>query len=142
MLNSTAMNQVTFIAGSTAGTVVIFVNATLNGKTVHSSPVVVTIKALSPSSRGGFLGLPGNLGYILVLTVVLVAVAVLVVAALIYRRSGRNAMARGLTTSERTTPRLPPQSEYKVSPKTPSHPPSGDGASEVLDPNDPLNGLV
>jgi hypothetical protein len=141
-LNSTAANIVTFTAGSTAGTVVLFVNATLNGKTVLSSPVVITIKEVSPSSKTGFLGLPGNLGYILVLTVMLVVAVALSIAVLVSRRSGRDALKHGLTTGERTTPHLPPQSEYKVPPKTPPHPPSGDGGSKVLDPNDPLRGLV
>jgi hypothetical protein len=77
-LNSTTGNTVTFTAGNNDGSVALFVNATLNGKTVQSSPVVIAIKASSLSPKTGFLGLPGNEGYLVIGICLAVAIAVMV----------------------------------------------------------------
>jgi len=79
-LNSTTGSQVVFSAGPKAGTVTLVVAATLNNKTVQSSPVVITIRANAPASKAGFLGLYGNIEYVLIggaATVAAAAVALL-----------------------------------------------------------------
>ncbi len=79
-LSSTAMGSisgtgasVTFTAGSTVGTVRLFVNATLQGWTVPSHPVVITIQAGSPPPSTASPGLSGSIGYVMI-GVLLVAV--------------------------------------------------------------------
>jgi len=49
-LNSSVGNPVKFTARATAGTVMLFVNATLNEKTVQSSPAEITISANPPAT--------------------------------------------------------------------------------------------
>jgi hypothetical protein len=50
-LNSSHGNPVTFTAGSSAGTVTLFVNASLNGKTIQGSPVTITVSgSTSPAN--------------------------------------------------------------------------------------------
>jgi hypothetical protein len=80
-LNTTTGQVVVFTAGNVSGKVGLFVNGTLNGTSLQSAPVIITINATSPSpSPGkGFLGLSGNLGYV----VIGVMVAVVAVAACI-----------------------------------------------------------
>jgi hypothetical protein len=65
-INSSTGNPVTFTAVSTAGALVLFVNATLNGKTVQSPPVDITVTAgasptlssvsVSPQSGSVYIG--------------------------------------------------------------------------------------
>jgi YVTN family beta-propeller protein len=78
--------SVTFTAGNTAGTVTLLVNATLNGKTVQSSPVAITIQASSPSQNTGFLGLSGDLGYVVLGVIVGVIVVAAAAVLLLVRR--------------------------------------------------------
>jgi YVTN family beta-propeller protein len=74
-LNSTTRSVVSFAAGTTAGTVGLFVNVTLNGMTRSAS---TTITITSPEASGtGLFGLPGTQGYYVL---VIVAAAVVVVA--------------------------------------------------------------
>ncbi|MHB8352627.1 MAG: hypothetical protein ACYDFT_08095 [Thermoplasmata archaeon] len=83
-LNSTITASVTFTAGARTGSLTIFVNTTLNGVTKEASSAI-TISTQSSSSGGtkGFLGLPGDEGY-LVIGAILVVVAA--AAALLMRK--------------------------------------------------------
>ena len=71
-----------FTAGSTAGTVGLFVNVTLNGKTLQSLPVIITIT----SSSGGTSGYASWM-WLLILLVIIVALVVIVMVLLMRRRS-------------------------------------------------------
>jgi subtilase family serine protease len=82
-LNSTTAPSVTFTAGGSAGTVDLFVNATLNGVTIMSAPVVITVTASSSSSGIG----SGTVILILVAVIAVVVVAVVLVLVLRRRKS-------------------------------------------------------
>ena len=84
-LNATTGNPVTVTAGSTTGTVTLFVNVTLNGVTKEAS-TTITIQAKSSS---GSLGLQDSGGYILIGVVTVIVVVVAVVAVLVVARSRR-----------------------------------------------------
>jgi hypothetical protein len=78
-LSSNTGTSVTFTAGAQAGTVTVFVNATLNSVTKETS-AVITITTQPPpagSSSNGFLGLPGDEGYLLVGGVIVAAAVVI-----------------------------------------------------------------
>jgi hypothetical protein len=85
--------SVTFTAGSTAGTVTLFVNATLKGKTVQSPPVVITIQASSPPPKTGFLGLSGDLGYVVIGVIVAAIVVAAVIALFLLRKKKKEGEA-------------------------------------------------
>jgi YVTN family beta-propeller protein len=87
-LSPSSGSSVTFTAGVKTGTVTLLVNATLNGKTVESLPVVITIGTNSSPPTTGFLGLSGNLGYIL-LGVAVAIVAVVVAVLLLWLKRMR-----------------------------------------------------
>jgi YVTN family beta-propeller protein len=127
-LSSSSGPSVAFTAGADGGTVTLFVNATLDGKTVQSSPVVITIEKSSPTPTTGFLGLSGNLGYMVVGVVVAVVVAIIVVLLLMRRRNsaksqgqpvhGNSAMYSPNAPSEDTS--SPPPSPGPYPPPPPS----------------------
>lgn len=71
-LNSTSGDQVQLTAGSSSGTVALFLNVTLNGKTVSASPLIVSIKGSQSSS-----------GFPLLLIAAIVAVAAVLAVALL-----------------------------------------------------------
>jgi hypothetical protein len=80
-LSPTSGSTVTFTAGNSAGTVTVFVNATLNGVTVISAPTTFVISAPTTSSSGlgsTYLGV--------VIAIACAAVVVLVVLLLLKRR--------------------------------------------------------
>jgi len=105
-LNSSTGNQVTFTAANTAGAVTLFVNATLGGKTVQSSPVTITISQGSGSTTSS----SGTT----MLVVVLVVVAVVVVVAVLLLMKKRK--PHGSTPAGQEAP-------YVAPPQTPSSPP-------------------
>ena len=101
-LNSTTGSKVVFTAGNTAGTVTLFVNATLNGKTVKSS---VTITITTASSSAPFSS--GTTLLVLVLAVV-VLVAVIVVLLLISKRKKTKAPQSQGPAPVNVPPQQPP----------------------------------
>ncbi len=76
-LSSTTGASVTFTAAQTTGTVTLFVNATLNGVTVQSTPVTITVTSGSSSP----LGFVTSNWLWLVIALVVVAIIVAVVLA-------------------------------------------------------------
>jgi len=82
-LNSTTGNPVTFTAGNVAGTVTLFVNATLNGRTASSRATVTVSKSQTtpPSSNSFFSGTT-----LIVIVLVVVVVAAIAVAAFLMSR--------------------------------------------------------
>jgi len=87
-LNSTTGPLVMFTAGSRTGIVILFVNATLNGRTVQSSPITIDISTAScdcvPSVWSGIV-------FYLVVAAVVAAAAIAVVL-LFARRRKKNAL--------------------------------------------------
>jgi uncharacterized membrane protein len=81
-ISASTGSSVEFTAGNQVGTVTLFMNATLAGKTVTTS-AVITINA-QPSSTT--LGLTGTTFYLLIIVVVAVIVVVLVVVMLHHRK--------------------------------------------------------
>jgi hypothetical protein len=84
-MSSTSGTSITFTAGSKTGTVVLYVNATLNGKMVGSN---TTITIISNSSSGPASIFSGIVLYVIIGAIVVVALAVVV---LIIRARSRNA---------------------------------------------------
>jgi DNA-binding beta-propeller fold protein YncE len=81
-LSSATGASVTFTAGPQAGTVTVFVNATLNSVTKEASAVIAITSqpagsGSSGTSNGGFLGLPGDDGYLLIGGVIVAAAVVI-----------------------------------------------------------------
>jgi YVTN family beta-propeller protein len=87
-LNTTQGSSVTFTAGNVTGNTTLLVSATLNGKTVQAVPLTITVGRSSSSANTGFLGLPGNLGYIVAGAAVVVVIGA-VVALVMLRRGTR-----------------------------------------------------
>jgi YVTN family beta-propeller protein len=81
-ISSPTGSVVNFTAGQTAGTVTLFVNATLNGK---SAMTQVTITVTTSSTTSNILGLSTSAWYIIIAVIVVVVALILVV--LIWRRS-------------------------------------------------------
>lgn len=77
-LNTTSGPSVLFTAGAKPGAVTLYVVATLNGRTVQSTLVPIVIASAPTTQSTGFLGLPGDLGYVAVGGAVAAAVAVVV----------------------------------------------------------------
>ncbi|HTT45762.1 MAG TPA: right-handed parallel beta-helix repeat-containing protein [Thermoplasmata archaeon] len=84
VLNSSSGAQVTFRAGNTSGLATLVVDATLNGRTVSSHAVNITISG-APSAGGG--GLLGESAWVWIGLVVTVVAAAVVVAWRVVRRS-------------------------------------------------------
>lgn len=82
-LNSTTGPTIAFSAGDTLGTVNLTVNATLDGKTVQSSPVTITIVNVVATSGG-------NSSWLTDLYIVVAVVAILIAVAALYVRSKRS----------------------------------------------------
>jgi hypothetical protein len=57
-LNAASGNTVIFYAGDTSGTLGLFVNGTLNGRTVSSSPAIITITNSNPLTIDSFIASP------------------------------------------------------------------------------------
>jgi len=85
-LSSSTESSVTFTAGEAAGTVTIFVNATLNGVTVRSEPTTFVISSSTPASSGA------GIDYLWTVVAIASLVAVsLVVMILLERRRKKDA---------------------------------------------------
>lgn len=109
-LSSKVGSSVSFTAGNSPGTVYLSVGATLDGKTIQSEPVNLTIVAPSSVPPTGFLGLPGNLGYYLVGTVASLVVLGVVVS-ILFRKS------EGPANPEKKEAEGSPGSEHSEVPK-------------------------
>ena len=73
-LKSSTGSQVQVVSGSTAGTVILFLNATLNGKTVQSSPVTITVTGGKSANSSSWLlwAFVGGVVAVVLVTTVLV----------------------------------------------------------------------
>lgn len=111
-LNVSIGNQVRFLAGPEAGLVTLFVNITIDGKTLTGSAnITIVARSTSPTGNGGtFLGLPGDDGYLLLGGALTVAVVVVVVA--VSKRRRRHIPVAATTAY--------PTSAYSVPPPPPS----------------------
>ena len=76
-LNQTTGPSVTFTAGSSAGSVVVSVSASLNGISKDGSTTVTITQVIGPKGPSTFLGFSGNTGYY-ILAAILIALAVAV----------------------------------------------------------------
>jgi len=97
-LNATTGPSANFTASTIAGTLVVFVNVTLNGVTKLSPATPITINSPSPGGGSPFLGLPGYDGYILIGGIVAAAVAVIVILVIRHRQMMSPASPPKLTT--------------------------------------------
>jgi hypothetical protein len=94
-------SSTTFTAGPGAGTDTLFVNATLNGETVESLPVSISILASAVPSPSKFLGLSGDTGYVLLGLIIAVAIADTVLLSWLWKlRSGRPIGSVGTTAPD------------------------------------------
>jgi len=80
-LNASAGPVVRFTAGSETGTVTLFVNGTLDGKSVQSPPLTITILPAPPSTPSALF-----LGYVIAGVVVMPAAIGIYIALLLWRR--------------------------------------------------------
>lgn len=113
-----------FVAGSSTGTDVVFANVTLNGVTVRSAPMYITIVSPSPSSSGEVLGLPALDAYALFGAIAVVVAAIVVL--LLFRRRGRASggavRAAEVPSSPNRPPEIPPPANACPHCGAPVHP--------------------
>jgi YVTN family beta-propeller protein len=116
VLNTTSGPTVTVTAGSIAGNTTLFVNVTLNGRTVQCGPVVITIDSpQSPSKGPTFMGLPGVWGYVVLWVIVaVIAVALAVILLRRWKKVQPNPQPGPADTSESVVPAKTEQRESGV----------------------------
>jgi YVTN family beta-propeller protein len=102
----------TFASGNRSGSIALTVTALLDGKSLNST-ALITIT--SPSSPGlSFLGLTGDLGYILLAALFIAIIVILMLVLLLRRREESGSPEGGDKESYRSTKPIP------ISPETPA----------------------
>jgi len=113
-LNTSSGSSVTFTAGSRAGTVALFLNATLDGKTVGSSAIVTITTSTSSSGQAT--------SWWLWLVIALVA-AVVILVVLLLRERGNGRVLRSQGQGAPPPPALPTPANLPSAPPPAQQPP-------------------